>query len=61
MSVLYHPDKANVVADALSCMTVGRVSHLDEAKNDVAREVHRLARSGGEVREFSGCGFLSSL
>ena len=54
MSVFYHPGKANVVADSLSCMTVGRVSHLDEAKNDVAREVHRLARSGGEVREFSG-------
>ena len=29
MSVLYHPDKANVVADALSRMTMGSVSHLD--------------------------------
>ena len=32
MSVLYHPGKANVVADALSRMTMGSVSHLDEAK-----------------------------
>ena len=45
MSV-YHPGKANVVADALSCMTMGSVSHLDEAKKDLAREVHRFARMG---------------
>ena len=46
MSVLYHPDKANVATDALSRMTIGSVSHLDEAKKDVVREVHRLARLG---------------
>ena len=32
LSVLYHPDKANVVADALSRMTMGCVCHLDKAK-----------------------------
>ena len=46
MSVLYHPEKANVVADALSRMTMGSVSHLDEAKKDLARDVHRLTRLG---------------
>ena len=46
MSVLYQPGKANVVADALSRMTMGSVSHLDEAKKDLAREVHRLSRLG---------------
>ena len=46
MSVLYHPDKANVVADALSHMTMGNVSHLYKATKDVTREVHRLARFG---------------
>ena len=46
MSVLYHPEKANVFVDALSCMTMGSVSHLDEAKKDLAREVHRFARMG---------------
>ena len=35
MSVLYHPGKANVVADALTRMTMGSVFHLDEAKNDL--------------------------
>ena len=46
MSVLYHPDKANVVAEALSRMTMGSVSHLIEAKKDLAREVDKLARLG---------------
>ena len=46
MSVLYHPKKTNVVADALSRMTIGSVSHIDSAKKDLAREVHRLSRFG---------------
>ena len=46
MSVLYHPEKANIVADALSRMSMGSISHLDEAKKDLSREVHRLARLG---------------
>ena len=46
LSVLYYPGKANVVVYALSRMTMGSVSHHDEAKKDLAREVHRLARLG---------------
>ena len=46
MSVLYHPGKDNVVANALSRMIMGSVSHLDEAKKDLARDVHRLTRLG---------------
>ena len=46
MSVLYHPSKANVVADALSRMTIGSVSLLEEAKKNLARELHRLPRLG---------------
>ena len=46
MSFLYHPSKANVVADALSRITMGSVSHIDEAKRDLTKEVHRLARLG---------------
>ena len=46
MSVLYHPDKTNVVADALKWMTMGSVSHLDEPKKDPEREVQRLDRFG---------------
>ena len=44
MSVLYHPDKVNVVADALSHMNMGSVSHITEANKDLVKDVHRLAR-----------------
>src|SRR5688572_31719175 len=46
MSVLYHPGKANVVADALSRMSMGSVAHVDEGKKELVKEVHRLARLG---------------
>ena len=45
MIVLYHLGKANVVADALSRMTMGSVSHVEEEK-DLVKDVHRLARLG---------------
>ena len=42
MSILYHPDKANVVADDLIRMTMGSVSHLEEGKKDIVKDDHRL-------------------
>ncbi|WMV28846.1 hypothetical protein MTR67_022231, partial [Solanum verrucosum] len=44
MSVLYHPDKANVVADALSRLYMGSIAHVDNDKKDLVRDIHRLAR-----------------
>ena len=44
MCVLYHPDKANVVVDVLSHMTMGSVSHVNKAKKDLVKDVHRLGR-----------------
>ena len=46
MSVLYHPDKANVVADALCRITMGSVPHVDEARKYLVKKVHRLTRLG---------------
>ena len=46
MSVLYHPGKPSMVVDALSRITMGSLSHLDEAKKELARKVHRVARMG---------------
>ena len=43
MSVLYHPGKANFVADALSRLSMGSVSHVEDGKKELVKDVHRLA------------------
>ena len=57
MSVRYHFGKANMVVGALSRMTMGSVSHIDKAMKDLVRDVHRLARLGGEIRRSFGWWF----
>ena len=46
MNVHYHPSKANVVYDALSRMSMGSTTHIEDEKKELAKEVHRLARQG---------------
>ena len=46
MSVHYHPGKANVVGDALSRLSMGSVDHVEEERNELVKDVHRLARLG---------------
>ena len=58
MSVLYQPDKANVVADALSIMTMGSVSHVHKAKKDQVDDVHRLAKLGFRLEYSPNGGFM---
>ena len=53
MSVLYHPSKANVVADGLSRVTIGSVSHVEEAKKELVKDVHRLGILGVRFGRFS--------
>ena len=43
MSVHYHPGKANVVADSLSILSMGSVSHVEEERKEIVKDVHRLA------------------
>ena len=57
MSVLYHPGKANVVADALNRMTMGSVSHVKKHKKDLVKDVHRLARLGVRFEDSLNGGF----
>ncbi|WMV30084.1 hypothetical protein MTR67_023469 [Solanum verrucosum] len=38
--------KANVVADALRKLSKGSVAHVEEEKNELEKDVHRLARLG---------------
>ena len=51
MSVLYHPGKANVVADALSRLSIGSMFHMEEAKRNLVKKVHRLARLGIQIED----------
>ena len=46
MSVLYHPSKANVVADTLCRLSIGSVAQVEEGQKKLARDVHCLARLG---------------
>ena len=44
MNVHYHPSKANVVADALSRMSMESTSHFEDEKNELVKHIHRQAR-----------------
>ena len=46
MSAHYHPGKDNVVADALSRLSMGSVAHVEEERKDLVKDVHRLACLG---------------
>ncbi|KAH0682275.1 hypothetical protein KY289_020027 [Solanum tuberosum] len=46
MNVLYHLGKANVVAYALSRLSMGNVAHTEEERKELAKDVDMLARLG---------------
>ena len=57
VSVLYHPRKANVVEDALSRVSMGSVTYVVDAKKDIVKVVHRLARFGVRQEDSQKGGF----
>ena len=58
MGVHYHPGKANVVADALSRLSMGSVAHVEEERKQLAKDVHRLARLGVHLMSISDGGVM---
>ena len=58
MRFLYHPSKANVIADSLSRTTVGIVSYVDEQKKELVKDVHRFARLGVQLQDSPNGGFM---
>ncbi|KAH0669484.1 hypothetical protein KY285_023648 [Solanum tuberosum] len=46
MNMFCHLGKANVVVDALRKLFMGSVAHVEEEKNELEKDVHRLARLG---------------
>ena len=46
MNVHYHPCKANVVADALSRLSMETTTHVEGEKKELVKDIRRLARLG---------------
>lgn len=40
MSILYHPDKDNVVDDVLHKLFMGSTAHVEEEKKELAKKVY---------------------
>ncbi|XP_075077312.1 uncharacterized protein LOC107796314 [Nicotiana tabacum] len=57
IDILYHPGKANVVANAFSRKSMGSLAHLGVDQRPLAREYYQLASLG--VRISTCCGQLS--
>ncbi|WMV49806.1 hypothetical protein MTR67_043191 [Solanum verrucosum] len=53
MSVLYHPGKENVVADALSQISMASVAYVENHKNELVHDVHSLTRLGVSLADFT--------
>lgn len=46
MRILYHPNKSNIVVDALSKLSIESTVHINEESKELVKEVHRLTRLG---------------
>ena len=46
MSVHYYPGKANVIVDDLSRLSMGSITHVEEKRREIVKDIHRLARLG---------------
>ncbi len=58
MSVLYHHDKANVVADAQINFSIGCVFYVEETKRKLVKDIHMLARLGVQIEDSPNGGIV---
>ena len=56
MNVHYHPGKANVVADAFSRMGMGSISHVEDEKKELKKDIHTLAKLGVRLVDSTSMG-----
>lgn len=45
-TILYHPGKSNIVANALSRNSIGSLAHIATFLRPIIRELHKLEESG---------------
>ena len=46
MSILHNPGKANVVYDDINMLSIGSITHVEEEKRELAKEMHILTHLG---------------
>ncbi|XP_070035440.1 uncharacterized protein [Nicotiana tomentosiformis] len=51
VDILYHPGKANVVADSLSRRSMSSMSYLQPEKSGISHDIHQLASFGVRLLE----------
>ena len=54
-SILYHPGKANVVADALSRKSAGSLAHISIERRPIIKELHELIDQGLQWKVTKKC------
>ena len=58
MSVHYHPNKVNIVEDALNILSMGSVAHIEEKRKELVKDVHRLVHLGVRLMSISDNGVI---
>lgn len=63
ITILYHPRKSNMVADALSRMpaSMGSLAYLNATRRSLAREIQSLANKFIQLEVTKRGGFLASI
>ena len=57
MSVYYQQSKHNVVAYTLSRLTINNISHIDDEKKELVKDLHQLARLCVRLKDSPNGGF----
>ena len=59
--ILYHPGKANIVADALSRKSMGSLTHMSTVRRPLVQELHKLEQNGVRFEISESGSFLAHI